>query len=256
MIDKRAVVHPKAKIHDSVIIGPWSIIGEDVEIDENTWVGAHVIIEGPTKIGKNNKFFSFSSIGADPQDLTFSGEKTSLIIGERNIFRENCTISRGTKKGGGTTKIGNNNFFMASIHIGHDCIVGDSTIFNNYAALAGHVTIEDHAKIGPYSGIHQFCVVGAHSFIARATYVPKDVLPFLMVAGNTANVCGLNTVGLKREGFTLEDLEGIRRAYKVIFRKGLSAQQAIVELKKMVSECKHVRGFIQALENTERGILR
>lgn len=256
MIDKRAEIHPKAKIADNVKIEPWSIIGEEVEIGENTWVGPHVIIEGPTKIGKNNKIYHFSSIGGDPQDLTYAGEKTSLIIGDHNIFREYCSINRGTGKGGSTTRIGSDNFFMACTHVGHDCIIGDHAIFTNYATLAGHVTIEDYVKIGPYSAIHQFCTIGAHSFVSRATYITKDVLPFLMIAGNSASVCGLNTVGLRREGFSSETIESLRRAYKVIFRKGLSAQQAIEELGAMVSECEHIQEFIRVLENSERGILR
>lgn len=256
MIDNRAQIHPKAKIADSAKVGPWSIVGEDVEIGENTWIGSHVIVEGPTKIGKNNKIYQFSSIGGDPQDLTYSDEETSLIIGDNNIFREYCTVNRGTEKGGGSTQIGNHNFFMACIHIGHDCIIGNHTIFTNYSALSGHVIIEDHAKIGAYSGIHQFCRVGAHSFVARATYIAKDVLPFLMVAGNAAAVCGLNTVGLRREGFNSEAIEGLRRAYKVIFRKGLSAQKAIEELTTMAPDCEQIQEFIRGLKNTQRGILR
>lgn len=256
VIDKRAEIHPDAKIADKVTIGPWSVIGADVEIDEGTWIGPHVVINGPTRIGKDNKFYQFSSIGEAPQDLTYAGEPTSLEIGNNNIIREHCTISRGTMKGGGATKIGNDNFFMACSHIAHDCVVEDETIFANYAALSGHVIVKKQAKIGAYSGIHQFCTIGEHCFVARATYVGKDALPYLLVAGNTASVCGLNTVGLKRGGFSPEVIEHLRRAYKIIFRQGLSIQQAIAELIAMLPECEDVRALVHALQNTQRGILR
>ena len=256
MIHKFADIHPDANIADDVTVGPWTSIGADVEIGSGTWIGPHVVIKGPTKIGKNNKIHQFSSIGDDPQDVTYAGEPTELTIGDNNIIREFCMINRGTVKGGGLTKIENNNFFMAYVHIAHDCLVGNNTIFANYAALSGHVIIEDFAIIGAYSAIHQFCTVGEHSFIAKATYVTKDVVPYVMIAGHTASACGLNTVGLKRRGFSPETVENLRRAYKSIFRRGLTVQQSIVELMEMIPECPEVRSFIDALKNSERGIVR
>ncbi|MEE9452092.1 MAG: acyl-ACP--UDP-N-acetylglucosamine O-acyltransferase [Gammaproteobacteria bacterium] len=256
LIDKRADIHPEAVISENVTIGPWTVIGADVEIGQDCHIGPHVVIEGPTRIGKNNRISQFASLGGSPQDLTYNDEETTLEIGDHNIIREFCTLSRGTTKGGGGTRVGSHNFFMAYSHIGHDCTVGDHTILTNYAALSGHVVVEDYAKIAAYSGVHQFCVIGAHSFVAGATYVGKDVLPYLLVSGNTASVCGLNTVGLKREGFTTEVLENLRRAYRIIFRQSLTVQEAIVKLLEMVPECSQVRPLIQALRNSERGILR
>jgi len=256
MIDKRSEIHPNTNIADDVTIGPWTTIGEGVEIGSGSQISSHAIIKGNTRIGKNNKILQFTTIGEDPQDLNYAGENTVLEIGDNNIIREYCTVHRGTEKGGGLTRLGNHNFLMAYSHIAHDCLVGDHTIFANYAALSGHVTVEDHAKIGAFSGIHQFCIIGAHSFIAKATYVSKDVLPYLLVAGNTASVCGLNTVGLKREGFSSDVIEQLRRAYKIIFRQGLTVQRAIVELHEMIPECAEVRTFIDALQNSQRGILR
>ena len=256
MIDKRSEIHPEATIADDVSIGPWTIIEKGVEIGAGTCIASHAIIKGNTRIGKNNKISQFTTIGEEPQDLTYVDQNTRLEIGDNNIIREYSTVHRGTEKGGGITRLGNHNFLMAYSHIAHDCLVGNHTIFANYAALSGHVIIEDHAKIGAFSGIHQFCTIGAHSFIARATYVGKDVLPYLLIAGNTASVCGLNTVGLKREGFNADVIEQLRRAYKIIFRQGMTVQQAIVELHEMIPECPEVRAFIDALQNSQRGILR
>lgn len=256
MIDPKADIHPDAKIEDDVTIGPWTCIGPEVEIKAGSWVGPHVVIKGPTSIGRNNSIYQFSSIGDDPQDLTYRGEKTRLEIGDNNTIREYCMINRGSTKGDGVTSIGNKNYLMAYVHVGHDCIVGDNTIFNNYAALSGHVTVEDFAIIGGYSAVHQFCTIGAHSFIAKATYITKDVLPYMMIAGHNAEPCGLNTVGLKRRGYSAERLENLRRAYKIIYRRGLTVQQAIEELTPLSAECPEVDNFINALKKSERGIVR
>ncbi len=233
MINEHAMIHPTAKLADGVSVGAGAIIGADVEIGENTWIGPYVVIEGPTSIGKNNKIFQFASIGDEPQDVTYKGEPTRLEIGDNNIIREYCMISRGTVKGGEVTRLGNNNFLMAYAHVGHDCLLGNNIIMVNYAALSGHVTVNDYAIIGPYAGIHQFCHVGAYAFIARATYVTKDVLPYVMIAGHSTSACGINTVGLRRRGFSSAAIDGIRRAYKIIFRKGLTVQQALAELELM-----------------------
>lgn len=255
-IDDRAIIHPSAKIANNVEIGPWSYVGANVEIGEGTKLGPHVVINGPTRIGKNNTFYQFASIGEAPQDKKYKGEDTVLLMGDGNTVRENTTINRGTVQGGGVTKIGDNNWIMANVHIAHDCDVGNNTQFANYSALAGHVKIEDYAIVSGFSAIHQFCVVGAYSFIARATYVTKDVLPYVMIAGYDASACGLNTEGLKRRNFSPTTIENLRKAYKIIYRKGLTVQQALVELYELLPECPEIKLFIQALENSQRGIVR
>ncbi len=256
MISDHAIIHPSAKLAQGVSVGPGSIIGADVEIGEHTWIGPHVVIEGPTTIGKNNKIFQFASVGDEPQDLTYKGEPTRLEIGDNNIIREYCMISRGTVKGGGITRIGNQNFLMAYTHIGHDCIVGNYVTMVNYSALSGHVVVQDYAQIGAYAAIHQFCHVGTCAFIARATYVSKDVLPYVMIAGHLTSACGINTVGLRRRGFSSTAIDALRRAYKIVFRKGLTVQQAVAELEVMISECKEVLPIIDALNQSTRGIVR
>lgn len=256
MISEHAIIDPSAKIADGVVIGPGSIIGADVEIGAGTWIGPHVVIQGPTVIGERNKIFQFASVGDDPQDKTYQGEKTQLIIGDDNVIREFCMISRGTVKGGAVTKIGNNNFFMAYVHVGHDCVIGNNVVMVSYSALSGHVVIDDYVNIGAYSAIHQFCHVGAYAFIARATYVSKDVLPYVMIAGHASNACGINTVGLRRGGFSSDAIDNLRRAYKIIFRKGLTVQQAVAELEMQQQECPEVILMLDILNNSTRGIVR
>ena len=256
MIDPRADVHPNACIADNVSIGPWTVIGPDVTIGEGTEVGSHVVICGRTTIGKHNKVHQFASLGDAPQDLTYNGEDTQLIIGDHNVVREYVTFSRGSAKDDGITLIGNHNYFMAYSHVGHDCKVGDHVVMVNCAALSGHVIVEDYANIGAYAAIHQFCHVGAYAFIGRASYVTKDVLPFVMISGQTVSACGLNTVGLKRNGFTAEEVDALRRAYKIIFRRGLTVQQAIVELVEILPECQKISAMIDGLKNSTRGIVR
>ena len=256
MISEHAIIHPSAKLGKGVSVGPGAIIGCDVEIGDGTWVGPHVIIQGPTVIGKNNKFFQFTSVGDEPQDITYQGEPTRLEIGNDNIIREFCMISRGTVKGGGLTSLGDHNFLMAYTHIGHDCMVGNHVIMVNYSALSGHVIVDDYANIGAYAAIHQFCHVGAYAFIARATYVTKDVLPYVMIAGHTTSACGINTVGLRRRGFSSLAIDCLRRAYKIIFRKGLTVQQAVSELLLLQNDCPEVLPMINALNQSTRGIVR
>lgn len=256
MINESAIIHPSAKLAEGVSIGPGSFIGADVEIGEGTWVGPHVVIQGPTTIGKHNKIFQFASVGDEPQDITYQGEPTRLEIGDNNIVREYCMISRGTVKGGGLTRIGNNNFFMAYSHVGHDCMVGNHTIMVNYAALSGHVILNDFAIIGAYAAVHQFCHIGTYAFIARATYVTKDVLPYVMIAGHATSACGINTVGLRRRGFSSSAIDHLRRAYKIIFRKGFTVQQAVAELEMMSRDCPEVIPMIDVLNNSSRGIVR
>ncbi|MDP3561680.1 MAG: acyl-ACP--UDP-N-acetylglucosamine O-acyltransferase [Legionellaceae bacterium] len=256
MISEHAIIHPSAKLAAGVSVGPGTIIGADVEIGEGTWIGPHVVIQGPTTIGKNNKIFQFASVGDAPQDKTYQDEPTCLEIGDNNIIREFCMISRGTIKGGGLTRIGNQNFLMAYSHIGHDCVVGNHVVLVNYAALSGHVIVEDYVNIGGYAAVHQFCHIGAYAFIARATYVTKDVLPYIMIAGHDTNACGINTVGLRRAGFSSVAIDLLRRAYKIIFRKGLTVQQAVAELEVLQQDCPEVVMMIDALNQSTRGIVR
>lgn len=256
MISEHAIIHPSAKIGDAVSIGPGTFIGADVEIGEGTWIGPHVVIQGPTEIGKHNNIFQFASLGDAPQDKTYNNEPTVLQIGDHNVIREFCTISRGTVKGGGKTVIGSHNFFMAYTHVGHDCILEDHITMVSYSALSGHVHVEHHAIIGGYAAIHQFVKLGAYCFIGRATYVGKDVLPYLMISGYDATTCGLNIVGLKRAGFASSSIDVLRRAYKIIFRKGFTTQQAQAELEGMQQEYPEVIPFIDAILSSTRGIQR
>lgn len=256
MIHETAIIHPTARIAKNVEIGPWTFIGEEVEIGEGTWIGPHVVIRGPTKIGKENKIFQFASIGEMPQDKKFRGEKTLLEIGDRNVIRECCTFNRGTAQDKSVTKIGNDNLFMAYVHIAHDCIVGNETIFANNASLAGHVIVDDFAILSGFSGVFQSCRVGVHSFISMGSLIDKDVPPFVKVAGTQAKPFGLNTVGMKRRGFTEEQMLVLRRAYKVIYRKGLTVKSALEELQPMTAECPEVKLFIDFIQSSERGIIR
>lgn len=254
MIDKTAIIDPSAKIANNVHIGPYSVIGPEVEIGEGTWIGPHVVIQGPTRIGRDNKIFQFSSIGERPQDLKFNGEKTWLEIGDRNVIREFCTLNRGTAQDKSLTRIGNDNLFMAYVHVAHDCIVGNHTVFANNASLAGHVSVDDYVTLGGFSGVFQFCRVGAHSFVTTNSVVIKDVPPFVKVSGYYAKPYGLNTVGLQRRGFAEDVLSELRRAYKIIYRNGLTIAKALEELSQFGSP--EIRQLIQFIETSNSGIVR
>lgn len=257
MIHSSAIIDPSARIAEDVTIGPWSIIGPDVEIGKGTWIGPHVVINGPTRIGEYNKIFQFASVGEVTQDKKYQGNRTFLEIGDHNIIRECCTINRSTNSDS-FTRIGNDNLFMAYVHIAHDCQVANHAIFSNNASLAGHVIVEDYAILSGFSMVHQYCFIGKHSFVAAATPVGKDVLPYVMVAGagHEAEACGLNLVGLRRREFSPETINNLKRAYKIIFRQGLTVQQAIEQITEMVPECPEVQLFIDALQRSERGIVR
>lgn len=257
MIHTHTVIDPSARIAENVHIGAWSVIGADVEIGEGTWIGPHVVIKGPTKIGKNNKIFQFASVGEDPQDKKYSGEKTFLEIGDRNIIRESCTINRGVLEAGGVTRIGNDNLFMAYVHVAHDCVIGNQTVFANHSALAGHVVVGDFVIFGGVCGVHQFCQIGPHSFIGGGTKITKDVLPYVLIdGGQEAKACGLNIVGLKRRGFSTEAVNTLRRAYKIIYRSGLTVPQALEQLTELVAECPEVTAMMDMLQQSTRGIVR
>ncbi len=232
MIDLHAIVDPKAKLAENVSVGPWTIIGPDVEIGSGTIIGSHVVLKGPTKIGVNNKIYPFASVGDNPQDKKYQGEKTYLEIGDHNVIREYCTINRGTTQDKGITKIGN-------------------------VALAGHVTVGDHAILGAYSAVHQFCQVGEYSFIAAGSMVRQNVLPYILVeGGHDARACGLNKEGLKRNGFSNEAISSLKRSYKIIFRENLTVEQALEELKSSAADYPQVKLMAAALENSDRGIIR
>lgn len=256
MIDSTAIVDPNARIAEDVHIGPYTVIQGDVEIGSGTWVGPHTVIRGRTKIGRNNKIYQFASIGEDPQSLDYHGEDTSLEIGDNNIIREYCTLNRGTKNGGGVTKIGNSNLLMAYVHIAHDCIVNDHVIFANNVNLAGHVTIGNYATLGGLVGVHQFCSIGAYSFLSGGSMARQDVLPYVLVAGDPCKTHGLNAIGLKRRGFNEETIKNLRRAYYLIYRRGLTVPQSLEKLGEMEAECPEVRLFMDALASAERGITR
>jgi UDP-N-acetylglucosamine acyltransferase len=254
VIHQTAIIDASAKIGKHVHIGPYSIIGADVEIGEGTWIGPHVVIQGSTSIGRDNKIFQFASIGEVPQDMKFQGEKTYLKIGERNVIREFCTLHRGTAQDRSITRIGDDNLLMAYVHIAHDCEVGNHTIFANNASLAGHVKVEDYVIFGGFSGVFQFCRVGAHSFISTNSVVIKDVLPYTKVSGYYAKPFGLNKVGLQRRGFADVCIKQLHHAYKVIYRHGLTVAQAIEELKKIDSA--EIQQLIHFIQHSQTGIVR
>ena len=257
MIDALAIIDPNAKLSANVSVGPWTIIGPAVEIGSGTIIGSHVVLKGPTRLGAHNKIYPFSSVGDDPQDKKYQGEKTYLEIGDHNVIREYCTINRGTTQDKGLTKVGSHNLFMVATHIAHDCVIGNHCIFVNNVALAGHVTIGDYAILGAYSAVHQFCQIGDHSFIAASSMVRQNVLPYILVeGGHDARACGLNKEGLRRNGFTDEAMSALRAAYKLIFRKNLTVEQALEELKPLISDYLPVRLMATALKNSDRGIIR
>ncbi|UCH53164.1 MAG: acyl-ACP--UDP-N-acetylglucosamine O-acyltransferase [Pseudomonadota bacterium] len=256
MIHPQAIVHPSASIGRDVQIGAFSIVGEHVEIGDGTWVGPHVVINGPTRLGVGNRIFQFASIGEAPQDLKYGGEPTRLEIGDRNVIRECCTFSRGTVSGGGITRIGSDNLFMAYVHIAHDCQVGSHTIFANNASLAGHVEVGDYAILGGFTGIHQFCKVGAHVMTGVATVSFKDIPPFLLVHGNTAKPYGLNLRGLKRRGFDEASLDALKKAYKSLYRAGLTLEEAVGEMQELAPRHPAVAELLSFVRRSERGIIR
>ncbi len=256
MIHPTAIIDKNSKLAENVSVGPWTYIGPDVEIGEGTRIHSHVVIKGPTRIGCDNEIFQFASIGEVCQDKKYEGENTRLEIGDRNIFRESATVHRGTVQGGSITRIGDDNLFMAYVHIAHDCIVGNHTIFSNNASLAGHVIVEDFVVMGGFSGVHQFCRVGQHSFAAMSAMIAKDVPPFIKVSGYYAKPFGLNSVGLQRRGYSTDTIAALKRAYKIIYRQGLTVNDAIIELDNMLNDCEEIKLLIQFLQNSERGIIR
>jgi UDP-N-acetylglucosamine acyltransferase len=256
MIHSTAIISATANIADGVEIGPYCVIGDDVEIDSGTKVDSHVVMNGPTKIGKDNHIYQFASIGDDPQDKKYSAEKTKLVIGDRNTIREFCTVSRGTTQGGGATVVGDDNWIMAYCHIAHDCIVGDKTIMANNATLAGHVHLGDWAICGGFSGIHQFCKIGAHAFLGMYAGINRDVPAYTLASGQPAVPKGINSEGLKRRDFSTQQIRNIKNAYRLVYRKGLKLAEAIEQLEAVVDEQQELLPFLESLRSSERGIIR
>ena len=262
MTNSASKIHPTAIIHESAIIGnnveigPYTIVGERVEIGDDCWIAPHVVINGPTKVGKGNKIFQFASIGEDCQDLKYSGEETFLEIGDNNVFRESCTIHRGTAQDNSTTKIGNSNLLMAYVHVAHDCILGDNIILSNNATLAGHTHLANNVIIGGLSALHQFTHVGEYAMIGGCSAVNKDIPPYFMVSGNYAQPQGINSIGLKRHGFKSDAIMEIKRAYKALCRNGNTLAEAQKEIAKKVDDCPELKILYDFICEENRGIIR
>lgn len=255
-IHATAIVADSAVIADDVEIGAYTIIGEHVEIAGGTRVASHVVINGPTRIGRNNRIYQFASIGDDPQDKKYAGEPTRLTIGDRNTIREYCTISRGTVQDEGETVIGDDNWIMAYVHIAHDCRIGNQIVFANNATLGGHVHVGDWVTFAGFSGAHQFCRIGAHSFLGMYSGANRDVPAYLMVSGQPAEPRGINSEGLKRRGFTTDQIRNIKNAYRIVYRKGLKLASAISEIEALVDTQPELHIFLESLLASERGLTR
>lgn len=251
-----AVVHPDARLHETVEVGPYAIIGPKVTIGEGTRVGPHAVIEGRTTLGARNHVFQFASVGAVPQDLKYAGEDTELIIGDENIIREFATLNIGTVGGGGATRVGNRNLFMNYSHVGHDCVVGNGNILANSVALSGHVEVTDHVILGGLAAVHQFTRLGKHAFIAGGAMVTMDVPPYCTAQGDRAELMGLNTVGLSRHGFTDEQQARIKEAYRILFRSKLVLAEALAKLKAELAGHPEIDELIEFVSSSKRGITR
>jgi UDP-N-acetylglucosamine acyltransferase len=255
-IHPTAIIHTGAELAADIEIGPFSIIGENVQIGKGTVIGASVIIEGRTRIGSNNRISPFACIGGAPQDKKYAGEPTSVEIGNDNTIREYVTINRGTSQDSGVTRVGDNNWIMAYVHFAHDCQIGSNTIFANACQVAGHVQVGDWAILGATTLVHQFVQIGAHSFSAMGTFLQQDLPPYVMCAGNTAKPYGLNSEGLKRRGFSAEAIATLRRAYRTLYRSGLSLEEAKRELEAMTGTCPEIGLLTAFLGRATRGIIR
>jgi UDP-N-acetylglucosamine acyltransferase len=256
-IHPTAIVDPSAKIHPSCEVGPYCVVGPNVEIGANCVLLSHLNIQGPTNIGANNQFFPFSSIGLDPQDITYHGEPTRLEIGDHNVVREYVTLNRGTLKGGGVTRVGNHTLIMAYSHVGHDSVIGDHAMLVNGATLAGHVTVEEWAVVGALCPVHQFVRIGAHSYVGGGTTITQDVLPFSKTSASRANrAYGMNSIGLERRGFSQERIRKIHHAYRVLLASKLNTSQALEKLKAEVDRGEDVDMLIRFIEQSERGVIK
>jgi UDP-N-acetylglucosamine acyltransferase len=256
LIDPRAVVDPAARIDSDVYVGPYAIVGPGVEIGRGSRIEAHAVVKGPTVIGVENRIFQFASVGDDPQDKKYRGEPTRLVIGDRNTIRECVTINRGTVQDQGVTTVGDDNWIMAYAHIAHDCVVGNNTIFANNASIAGHVRVGDFAILGGFTAVHQFCRIGAHTLTSMFSYVTKDIPAYVTVSGRPAEPRGVNAEGLKRRGFTPDQVRNIREAYRTVFRLSLKLEEAIAALEGLVGEQPEIQPFLDSLRDGTRGLAR
>jgi UDP-N-acetylglucosamine acyltransferase len=256
VIDPRAIVSPKAQLAPDVTVGAFSIIGPDVELGPGTIIGPHVVLNGPMRMGAENRVYQFASLGDAPQDKKYKGEPTRLEIGDRNVFRESCTINRGTTHDKGVTTIGNDNLFMAYSHVAHDCVVGSNLVFANCATLGGHVEVGDWVTVGGMAAIHQFCKVGAHAFIAGGAIVTRDVPTYVMVAGNPAEPNSVNAVGLSRRGFTPDQIRNIKNAFRVLYRSDLLLAEAVVRLTELGKTQPEVAALVEFIGRSERSLIR
>jgi UDP-N-acetylglucosamine acyltransferase len=256
-VDSRAVISERAKLAPSVQVGAYAVVGDDVELGENCVLHPHAVVYGPARYGSENVFHSFCSIGGDPQDLKYHGERTTLEVGDRNAFRESVTVNRGTTKGGGVTRIGSDNLFMTGAHIAHDCRVGDHTIFANAATLAGHVAVDDYAAVGAFCAVHQFCRLGRHSYIGACTVITQDVAPFARVVGERETRCyGVNTIGLERQGYARERIDAIERAYRLLLRSKLNTTQAVERMHAELNGSADIAELIAFIQSSERGLTK
>lgn len=251
-----ALVHTGARLGAGVQVGAYSIIGEHVEVGDGTWVGPHVVIEGHTRLGRENRVFQFASVGAPPQDKKYAGEPTRLEIGDRNTLREGVTVNRGTAEDVGVTRIGDDNWLMGNVHIAHDCQVGSNVIMANNAGLAGHVEVGDWVILGGATSAHQFVRIGAHSFTSMGAYLAQDLPPYVMAAGNMAKPFGINSEGLRRRGFSADAIARVKRAYRTLYRAGLKFEDAKRELAAQAEDCPEVRALLEFVEQSKRGVIR
>lgn len=256
-IDARAVISPRARLGPNVKIEPFAVVGDEVSLGDDCVVHSHAVLRGPARVGARNVFHSFCSIGGDPQDLTYRGERTELEIGDGNVFHEYVTVNRGTVKGGGVTRIGHRNLFMVCAHVAHDCMVGSDTVFANAATLSGHVLVEDWASVGAFSAVHQFCRVGQHSYIAGFTVITQDVAPFSkVVAPRETKAFGVNSVGLERRGFSKERIQAIEQAFRLLLRSKMNTAQAVEKMKETLAGHADVDELVRFIQSAERGICK
>jgi len=256
-IHAQAIVSPEAKIGAGVEVGAFAVVGAGVEFGEGCVLHPHAVVNGPSKFGAKNVFHSFCVIGGDPQDYTFGGERVGLEAGDGNTYREYVTISRGTAKGGGITRIGNNNFFLAYSHVGHDCQIGSNTLFVNGATLAGHVTVEDFVTVGAFSPVHQFCRLGRYAYIGASTVITQDVLPFSLIVTERETRCfGPNTIGLERKGFSSDRIRTLEKAFRLLVRSKKNTTQALEEMRRELGNSDDVKEMIEFVEKAERGIVK
>ncbi len=256
MIHPTAIISPEAELAADVTVGPYSVIGPQVQVGAGSVIGPHVIIMGPTTLGAGNRIFQFASIGDDPQDKKYAGEATRLEIGDRNTIREYCSINRGTVQDAGVTRVGSDNWLMAYTHIAHDCQLGNHVIMSNNATLAGHVHVEDHVILSGFCAVHQFCRIGTHAFVGGLSGVTRDVLPYMIVAGHPPEPRGINLEGLKRRGFSTDQLRSLKDAYRILYRSGLRLAEAREQLAALAPGQSEVRIILEFLDRSERSIVR